>query len=195
MIVGLVLAAGESTRMGQDKALLLYRRRTFLETIVSTMHEGGIERVAVVLGHHSEEIRRAVVLRRAEIVVNPHYQLGQTNSLKEGLAALDRPEVEGVLVCLVDHPAVSAETIRAMSEAFRPPLPSAIIPTFRGQRGHPVLISRKLIHELLSLSAGVGANTVIRKHLASARLLEVNDAGVVTDIDDAEAYHRLDEPA
>src|SRR5204862_35886 len=61
MIAGLVLAAGESTRMGQDKALLLYRGRTFLETIVSTLNEGGIERVAVVLGHHAQEIRRAVV--------------------------------------------------------------------------------------------------------------------------------------
>ena len=63
------------------------------------------------------------------------------------------------------------------------------------QYGDCLVRIERLIHELLSLSAGVGANTVIRKHLASARLLEVNDAGVVTDIDDAEAYHRLDEPA
>ena len=194
MIAGLVLAAGESTRMGQDKALLLYRGRTFLETIVSTLNEGGIERVAVVLGHHAQEIRRAVVLRGAEIVVNPHYQLGQTSSLKVGLAALDGPEVEGVLICLVDHPGVSSETIRAMAESFQPPFPFVVIPIFRGRRGHPVLISRQLFPELLSLGAGVGANTVIRKQFASARILEVKDAGVVTDIDDVEAYHRLEGP-
>jgi molybdenum cofactor cytidylyltransferase len=192
MIAGLVLAAGESTRMGQDKALLPYRGRTFLETIVSTLDEGGIERIVVVLGHHAEEIRRVAEMGGAEVVVNPHYQLGQTSSLQAGLAPLQQPEIEGVLVCLVDHPAVSAETVRAMVGAFQPPFPSVIIPTFRGQRGHPVLVSRQLFRELLGLAAGDGANTVIRKYLASGRLLEVNDAGVVTDIDDAETYHRLE---
>jgi molybdenum cofactor cytidylyltransferase len=192
MIAGLVLAAGESTRMGQDKALLTYRGRTFLETIVSTLSEGGIERIVVVLGHHAEEIRQKTRLEGVEVIVNAQYQLGQTSSLQAGLARLDGQEIEAALLCLVDHPAVSPETVRALAKAFQPPFPAVIIPTFRGQRGHPVLISRGLFRELLSLGEGVGANTVIRKYLRTAGLLEVNDGGVVTDIDDREAYRRLE---
>jgi molybdenum cofactor cytidylyltransferase len=88
-IAGLVLAAGESSRMGRDKALLSYRGQTFLEIIVAKLREAGISRVAVVLGHHADEIRRAVSLVGVEVVTNCDYLRGQTSSLQAGLAALD----------------------------------------------------------------------------------------------------------
>ncbi|HXJ93265.1 MAG TPA: nucleotidyltransferase family protein [Terriglobia bacterium] len=88
-IAGLVLAAGESSRMGRDKALLPYRGRTFLETIVAKLREAGLSRVAVVLGHHADEIWRAVDLQGVEVVTNCDYLRGQTSSLQVGLAALD----------------------------------------------------------------------------------------------------------
>jgi len=89
VIAGLVLAAGESSRMGRDKALLDYRGRTFLETIVAKLHETGVSRVAVVLGHHADEIRRQVSLPGVEVVTNCDYLRGQTSSLQAGLAALN----------------------------------------------------------------------------------------------------------
>jgi molybdenum cofactor cytidylyltransferase len=88
-IAGLVLAAGESSRMGRDKALLSYGGQTFLEIIVAKLREAGISRVAVVLGHHADEIRRAVSLPAVEVVTNRDYLRGQTSSLQAGLAALD----------------------------------------------------------------------------------------------------------
>jgi len=88
-IAGLVLAAGESSRMGRDKALLPYRGSTFLEVIVAKLHEAGISRVAVVLGHHADEIRHAANLQGVEVVTNCDYLRGQTSSLQAGLAALD----------------------------------------------------------------------------------------------------------
>ena len=88
-VAGLVLAAGESSRMGRDKALLPYRGRTFLETIVAKLREAGLPRVAVVLGHHADEIRRAVNLQGVEVVTNRDYLRGQTTSLQAGLAALN----------------------------------------------------------------------------------------------------------
>src|SRR5439155_14530440 len=104
MIAGLILAAGESSRMGRDKALLTYRGRTFIETILATLREAGVTRLAVVLGHHAVEIQRAVDFTGVDVIVNHHYRQGQTSSLQAGLKALDSGagmSVEAALLCLV----------------------------------------------------------------------------------------------
>jgi molybdenum cofactor cytidylyltransferase len=191
-IAGLVLAAGESTRMGRDKALLAYRGRNFLETIVATLREAGIERVVVVLGHHAEEIRRASDLRGTEIVVNPNYSLGQTSSLQAGIKALGDARLEAIMLCLVDHPAVKPETVRRLVEVFEKTPAPVVIPTFQNRRGHPVVIARALFKELLSLGTQEGANTVIRKYQGATRFVEVEDHSVLVDVDDQESYRKLE---
>jgi molybdenum cofactor cytidylyltransferase len=193
MIAGLILAAGESSRMGTDKALLIYRGRTFLEGIIATLNESGISRIVVVLGHHAEDIRRTVNLRGAEVVVNQNYSQGQTSSLQAGLQALISPELEAILLCLVDHPAASAQTIRELIAGFRKSPSTVVIPTYRNQRGHPVLIARALFDELLQLGTEAGANSVIRRHRPQTSLIEVEDPGVLVDVDDPEAYQKLEQ--
>jgi molybdenum cofactor cytidylyltransferase len=192
MIAGLILAAGESSRMGRDKALLTYRGRTFLETIVTTLREVGIEHVAVVLGHHAEEIQQAIKLEGGEIVVNFEYHRGQTSSLQAGLRALASDDLEAIVLCLVDHPAVSAATVQTLVEAFHQSHAPVVIPTYQGQHGHPVIIGRALFSELLSLDPGEGANTVIRKYRDATQLVEVDDPGILRDVDDPETYHHLE---
>ncbi len=192
MIAGLILAAGESARMGQDKALLAYHGRTFLETILATLREAGVEKIAVVLGHHADEIRRAVNLEAAEVVVNENYARGQTSSLQAGLRTLACSELEAVILCLVDHPAVRSNTIRKLITNFRESSAPVVIPTFQTQRGHPVLIASWLFDELLHLGADVGANAVMRKYRDATRFVEVNDAGILLDIDDLKTYRELD---
>jgi molybdenum cofactor cytidylyltransferase len=191
MIAGLILAAGESSRMGQDKALLTYRGRTFLETVVQTLREADVSRVAIVLGHHAEEIQRGITLEDVEVVINPEYRRGQTSSLQAGLRALDSPDFEAVVLCLVDHPLISADTVRGLVASFRRSGAPVLIPTFQNQRGHPVLIGRALFSEVSSLDPGEGANTVIRKHREATQFVAVSDPGILLDIDDAETYRRL----
>lgn len=176
--------------MGQDKALLTYGGRTFLETIVATLHEAGIERVVVVLGHHAEQIQGAITLEGAEIVVNRDYARGQTSSLQAGLRALESPSLEAVVLCLVDHPLVSADTVRRLVASFRQAGAPVVIPTFRNQRGHPVLIGRALFEELKGLSPDEGTNTVIRKYRDATTLIEVGDEGILIDVDNPDAYRR-----
>lgn len=190
MIAALILAAGESSRMGQDKALLTYRGRTFLETIVASLQEAGIERVAVVLGHHAEQIQGAVTLEGAEIIINRDYRRGQTSSLQAGLRALESPSLEAIVLCLVDHPLVAADTVRRLIASFRETGASVVIPTYENQRGHPALISRALFEELLRLSPDEGANTVIRKYRDSTEFVEVSDEGILLDVDNPDAYRR-----
>ena len=190
MIAGLILAAGESSRMGQDKALLTYRGRTFLETVVQTLREADVSRVAAVLGHHAEEVQRGITLENVEVVINPEYRRGQTSSLQAGLRALESADLEAVVLCLVDHPLISADTVRALVASFRRSGAPVVIPTFQNQRGHPVLVARALFEELRGLSSDEGANTIIRKHHDAAKFVEVSDEGILIDVDNPDVYRR-----
>ena len=191
MIAGLILAAGESSRMGTPKATLAYRGCTFLESIVETLRSGGLERIIVVLGHRAEEIQPRVHMGATEVVINPDYRCGQTSSLQAGLRALAADGPEAVLLCLVDHPAVSAGTVRGIVSAFRESAAPVVIPTYQGRRGHPVLIGRQLFEELLGLTGDAGADSVVRRYRPATQYVEVEDEGVVIDVDDPEDYRRL----
>jgi molybdenum cofactor cytidylyltransferase len=177
--------------MGRDKATLGYGGSTFIEAILRTLGAAGVERVVVVLGHHAEEIRQAVNLGSTEVVINRDYRRGQTSSLQAGLKPLKRPEPQAVVVCLVDHPAVSAQTLRRLVDSFCKSRAPVVIPTYQGRRGHPVVIARELFDELRSLGAETGANAVVHKYKAATLFVEVNDPGVLLDIDDPESYQRL----
>ena len=191
MIAGLILAAGESSRMGTPKATLAYRGRTFLELIVETLREGGLDPIVVVLGHQAEEIRRQVRIEPALVVINPDYRSGQTSSLQAGLLAMAADDPEAVLLCLVDHPAVSKETVRTLVATFRQCGAPVVIPTYQGRRGHPVLIGRQLYQKLLALACDAGADSVVRRYRPGTEFIEVEDEGVVIDVDDPEEYRRL----
>ena len=191
MIAALILAAGESSRMGTPKATLAYRGRTFLELIVTTLREAGLDRIVVVLGHQSEEIQRQVKIEHALVVVNPGYRSGQTSSLQAGLRALAADDPDAVLLCLVDHPAVSAATVKRVVGSFGQQQAPVVIPTYHGRRGHPVLIGRQLFDELLGLTRDAGADSVVRKYRPVAKFVEVDDEGVILDVDDPESYRRL----
>ena len=191
MIAGLILAAGESSRMGIDKAALTYRGRTFLELMVQTLREINLDRIVVVLGHHAQEIQRQIKLEAAQVVVNPDYRSGQTSSLQAALRSLLADDLEAIILCLVDHPAVCAETVRRIVATFRQCGAPVVIPTYQGRRGHPVLIGRQVFRELLDLPAGMGANSVLRRFLPATQFVEVDDEGVVIDVDDPESYQRL----
>lgn len=191
MIAGLILAAGESSRMGRDKALLTYRGRTFLDNIIKTLRDAGVAHIAVVLGHHAEEIRTATNLEGVEVVFNSDYRRGQTSSLQAGLRALERPEPDAIVLCLVDHPAVSPTSVQKLLESFGQSHAPVVIPTHQGQRGHPVVIGRALFEELLSLGPEAGANTIIRSHRDATQFVEVDDSGILLDVDAPETYQRL----
>lgn len=205
-IAGLVLAAGESSRMGRDKALLKYRGRTFLETIVAKLREAGIDRVTVVLGHHAETIQRAIGWSGAapagvEVVMNPDHRRGQTSSLQAGLSAFEqaaprsgsRPGVlDAIVLCLVDHPAFNPATVAALIETFERTRAPVVVPIRGGRRGHPVLIARPLFAPLLALSEDEGANRVIHMWGEQTQQVEVPDPGILVDVDDPAAYRDLE---
>ncbi len=187
MIAALILAAGESRRMGSPKALLDFRGETFLDHLVT-----GFSRfcapVIVVLGHGAEEIRQASrsANGKAVFVVNTNYHLGQLSSMQCGLRAMPA-DAERVLFTLVDHPAVLPSTIQRLLASLAP----VAIPRYQDRRGHPVLFSRALIAEFLDLPADAQARTVMMRHALETEYVEVDDPGILQDIDDPAAYRQL----
>ncbi|MBZ5565599.1 MAG: nucleotidyltransferase family protein, partial [Acidobacteriia bacterium] len=145
-----------------------------------------------VLGHHGEESQSALNLEDVQVVINRDYRRGQTSSLQEGLKALVDADIEAVVFCLVDHPAVPAEVIRQLIAAFRESGAPVVIPTYEGRRGHPVVIGRALFEELSALGPGDAANAVIRKYRARTHFLPVGDRAILLDVDDPKTYRQLE---
>ena len=193
MIAGIILAAGASSRMGSPKALLEYRGETFIQRLVRVL-SAVCDPVIVVLGYHAETLRSAV--RDATIVVNPAPERGQLSSLQTGLAAMPA-DIEGFLFTPVDSPAVEVATVERLASEFRrrDPAKLLVIPRFEGKRGHPVFATRAIADELSGLPLAAQAREVIHAHVADTLYIDVNDPGILTDIDDREAYRRLSEAA
>lgn len=182
----IILAAGESSRMGSPKALLEFRGETFLDRLIRCFEEQ-CSPVIVVLGHEPEVIRAGVRSPgKAEFLLNPQYHLGQLSSLQCGLRAV-AAEVEGVIFAPVDHPNIEAATVSRLIDSGA----TVAIPQYLGRHGHPVLFSRSLISEFLALAPDDQARTVLHRHAGETRYIDVPDAGILDDIDDPEAYRRL----
>lgn len=190
-IAGLILAAGASTRMGSPKALLEFQGETFLDRLIGLLAPHCAP-VIVVLGRQAEAIQAG--LRRAgqaRFVRNPDYQQGQLSSLQCGLRAVP-PEAQGVLFTPVDYPAVGPATVqRLVEQAASLPSRLLVIPRYQGRGGHPVCCARDLIPEFLALPAASQAREVIHRHLEHTCYVEVEDPGILKDVDDPEAYRRL----
>jgi CTP:molybdopterin cytidylyltransferase MocA len=186
-VAGLILAAGESKRMGSPKALLEIQGETFLDRL-TRIFSPFCSPVVVVVGAQADEIRSGVKRpERSVVAENANYQLGQLSSMQCGLRML--PEtIDGVLFTLVDHPNVAASTIAALLEEPRPLL---AIPRFQERRGHPIYFGGELVGEFLSLPPDSQAKVVISRHSESVRWVDVDDPGILDDVDDPAAYRRL----
>jgi molybdenum cofactor cytidylyltransferase len=195
MMPAILLAGGAASRMGRPKALLPVGplRESFLERTARVLLEGGADEVIAVLGAGAERIRTAIPpTARLRFVVNPDYSAGQLSSLLTGLRVADRPEVQAVLVTLVDVPLVSPDTVRAVLKAYRTSAGAAKIvrPSRQGQHGHPVIFDRTLFEELRRADLADGSKTVIRGHTADLLDIEVSDEGAFIDIDTPDEYER-----
>lgn len=184
-IDGLILAAGESRRMGSHKALLPFRGQTFLDTVIELLARH-CRTVTVVLGPDAEHIRQRLGRgAQASFVENPEYRAGQLSSLQAGLRSL--PRAQRILLTLADHPAVQDATIAALLGS---PAPLAI-PCYQGRHGHPICFDRSIAAELLALPVQASAREVMHRHRAVTRFVDVDDPGVLVDVDDPQAYAAL----
>lgn len=192
----IVLAAGQSRRMGKDNKLVADVNGTAmvrhtLENIAGVVPDEPI----VVTGHEADMVTAALVGLDLKIVHNPKFAAGLSTSLVTGLGALD-DEVDGALVCLADMPRVSREDIKKLIAAFDPIENRAIcVPTFRGKRGNPVLWGREFFDPMSRVSGDVGARHLIGAHDDKVVEVEVDSDGVILDVDTPEMLKAINNPA
>ena len=179
---GIILAAGESRRMGYPKPLLKIGERTFIEQIAETML-AVVPRLVIVLGAHRERVRVAIPPDpRITIVENPNYARGQLSSLKVGLSAI-QPDASGALVHLGDHPLVRVETFRAIIDCYNQTGKLIVIARHNGRRGHPVIFDRVVFDELQAAPEEEGARHVVNADAARVVYVDRDDPGINLDLD------------
>ena len=186
-VAGVIPCAGASSRMGMSKALMDAGGRSFLAATVGSLVAGGCEPVVVVLATGQDHEERKAKDAGALPLLNPDPGEGPITSLRVALAAL-QGTVEAVAFLPVDHPQVLPETVARLREALLSSDAPLALPVYEGRRGHPALFRRALFPELTDPALQGGARTVVHAHLDAALLVEVDDPGVVTDIDTPEAY-------
>ena len=189
MIVGIILAAGESKRMGQPKALLKIGPRTFLDHIASTLIASKIDMVYAVVGDNAELICQEID-KNIQCIHNPAYRDGQLTSLKAAIERIHYENCDGALVTLVDHPLISSRVVEQIVENFYLGKKRIVVPTYEGKRGHPVLYSREIFSDILAAPLDQGANALRQSHLEHTLELPVDDPGILVDIDTPKDYER-----
>jgi len=187
MINAVILSAGESKRMGSPKALLLFDGSTFLEHIISVLKRGPVDAITVVLGANARTIRDSIDLSAANIVINKNYRDGQLSSLIAGLDSLP-PQSDAALVCLVDMPFITEQTVNTIISTFNQTHAPIVVPAFNGKRGHPVLFSKSVFEELRNAPPDQGARFVVNSNIDAVRCVELPDEGIVIAINTPADY-------
>jgi molybdenum cofactor cytidylyltransferase len=187
MISAILLAAGESNRMGQPKQLLPFGQSTIVERTIDNLLNSAVSETIVVLGYRDEEIRKTIAGKPVKLVINPDYQQGMSTSIIAGLKQVDK-RARAVLIALSDQPFVDSQTINSLVEAFIANKRGIIIPVYQGRRGNPVIFAIKYKGELLNLKGDVGGREIITLHPDDVLEVAVNCEGVLLDIDTMENY-------
>ena len=185
----ILLAAGESRRMGELKALLSWQGQSLISHQVSALSEGGVDRIIVVVGHRYEELCAEIAGKpRVEWTLNADFLQGKTTSIKAGLKALDDRAPEALLLLNVDQPR-SADTLAYLLRQHRSSGPMITIPTFGGKGGHPVVFDGALIAELGRISEeNQGIREVVRRHQEGTLRIEMENGEVLWDLNTPEQY-------
>ncbi len=192
MIVAIILAAGESSRMGRPKALLPFDGKTFIEAIIAALKRSKVGEIIVILGHNGDEMKSRIERLPVTLLINRDYKKGQLSSLQVAIryliASAPTSEIDGILVHLVDHPYIDPALVDRMIEDFYSSQKLIVLPRYRSRRGHPVIFSASLFGELLQAPLDQGAKAVVNAHRQDTVELETDDAGVTIDIDTPEEY-------
>ena len=187
MINAVVLAAGQSKRMGKSKPLLKFNERTFLGHIISVLKLSEVDEVTVVLGAGAEEIKRTVDLSDVTVVINEDYKKGQLSSLVTALEQIPE-QTEAIILCLVDHPFLTSELVNEIIRKFRETESPVIIPVYNKERGHPTLFSRALFNELIDAPHDQGARYVIYSNEDKVLEVKTSEKGTRIGIDTPQQY-------
>ncbi len=188
MVSAILLAAGESKRMGRLKQLLPLGRTTMVEQAIDNLLNSKVNEVIVVLGHEAEEIIKKIATKPVKIEVNPIYHQGMSTSIIAGLKLVD-DGARAVMLALADQPFIDSQTINRLIDEFCDHNKGIVIPTYQSRRGHPIIFAIKYKEELSGLKGDIGGRQIMERHPDDVLEVAVASPGINIDIDTTDDYN------
>ena len=197
MISAVILAAGESRRMGkQNKLLLSVGGESLLVKLVKSVCTSDVGQVLVVIGHEADKIRLELKDLPLSFVYNPNFSEGMTTSIKSGVKEVS-PDCDGLLICLADMPFIKTSDINKLIHAYVQNRIKEkrliVVPVFKGQQGNPVLFSSEFRNDILEHKKGSGCRGVIMNYPESVKEIEMDNDNMLLDVDTLEDYQSVSE--
>lgn len=187
MITAIILAAGESKRMGEPKMLMPWGKSTVLQTVISTFQASGVKDILVVTGGAHQQVEN-LIGKTVETVFNENYQNGEMlSSIQLGLSVKMR-EASAALICLGDQPQVEERSVRKICNTFLASKSQIVVPSYEMRRGHPWLVARPLWDELLAMKPPKTPRDFLKKHARAIHYVIVDTPSVIADLDTPEDY-------
>lgn len=187
MISAILLAAGESKRMGRLKPGLPLGNSTILEQSIDNLVHSRIDELIVVLGYRAQELMEKVAGRQVKTVINPDYEQGMSTSVIAGLHMVD-DKAQAVLFALADQPFIDSKIVDKLIDGFSRHSKGIVVPAYRGRRGHPVIFAVRYREELLRLRGDVGGRQIIKEHTDDVLEIPVDSESINVDIDTMSDY-------
>ena len=191
-VSAILLAAGQSRRMGAFKPLLPFGARTVIETCVDNLTRAGVGEIVVVLGHRGEEVRARLAHLPLRFAVNEEAGSEMSVSIARGVEQLTAA-TQAVLVALADQPAVTPDIVRRVLAARAQTGARLVVPEYEGRGGHPVLVDLAYRAELLKLDAAGGLRALLARHRPEVLRVAVTSQYVRRDMDTWADYCALHE--
>jgi len=190
MITAIILAAGESKRMGQPKMLLPWGSKTVLTHVVSIFQNAGADDIVVVTGGNMALITESLENLKVRTTHNKEFANGEMlSSIQCGIKAV-QPQTQAVLIGLGDQPQVQERSVQMVCDAYREEKSSIIVPSFQMRRGHPWLVARPFWGELLDMKSPQSPRNLLNAHQSDIKYIEVDDANIMVDLDTPEDYKK-----
>lgn len=186
-ISAIILAAGESKRMGKPKQLLPIGESTILEKTIANFLASQVFEVIVVVGYQAEEMTVRLSGKSVKTVLNTAYRQGMSSSISAGIKSIDS-KAQGILLALADQPFIDSMIINRIIGGFNAGCKGIAVPCYRGKRGHPVIFARKYEDELAALRGDVGGRKIITRHPDDVIEVDVDSAAIIADIDTLDDY-------
>ena len=185
----ILLAAGQSRRMGAFKPLLPFGNKTVIECCIDYLQQGGVEMIVVVLGHRAEEVRQTLRNSPVTFALNPDPNSEMGTSIAAGVCELP-PSAQATMIALSDHPAVPASVVSTLIETWKTGA-RMVIPTWQNRGGHPVLVDLSFKQELLNLSSTGGLKGFLAAHREDLQRVPVDSPFIARDMDTWDDYQAL----
>lgn len=190
LLAAIIVAAGYSFRMKSFKPLLSLGGCTVLEQAIRSFLDRGIKDIRVVVGHRANDLFPVIERLGVQTIVNPNFSEGMFSSVNAGVKSLTH-EILGFFLLPVDNPIVNRDTLEALQNTFYSTKYGIIYPSYQGQRGHPPLISSRYSNEVQAWNQPGGMRALLEQYEHDAINIEVDDPGILLDMDTLEDYHKM----